>query len=335
MSCRSAVLPIVFLLIFGVSAGKAHASPLSDALAWWQPPQAFLCYGSNVDFPSKFSTSDAAHCDDGDMTLFNGVICVSGDQRGCDGVRLAQGADGRWWRSPRRIGWTYPTYDVSFSPDQALGVMLYTGVAKNVIAFDGWVQWMADNRPCLVEIGGNCVPKGWLRYCTDDIPDRRCTLRPGDCTYLKATGIYLGSSKGDLCDKVLDELPSAVAPFPKSAILSVPAQVYASASVNQVGFPLHLAAVALLLARTLEIKDSLLDSAGQTLAARQNQNPFFQYLSTGVTSGTITLLLNLCPNSNRPSNGRNQWSWERDQNDKAWLDSMYWDCIFLGNALQR
>jgi hypothetical protein len=320
-------------LIFTMSVGKLPASPLSDALAWWQPPRAFECHIPSVDFPSKFSASDTLHCDDGDMTLFNGMICVSGDQRGCEGVRLAQGSDGRWWRSPRRIGWTYPTYDVSFSPDQALGVMLYTAKTKKVAAFDHWVQWMADNRPCLIQIGGKCVQKGWLRYCTDDIPDKRCTLRPDDCTYLWATGIYLGSSNADLCDKVLDELPSGVAPFPKSAILSVPQQVYASVSVNQVGFPLHLAAVGLLLARTLGIKDPLLDMAGQTLATRQNQNPFFQYLATGATPGTITALLKLCPNPDRPSNGRNQWSWERDQTSSAWLDSMYWDCIFLGNLL--
>jgi len=334
------------VVVFALSLAKVSASPLSDAIAWWQPPQAFLCHIPTVDFPSKYSQTDPLHCDDGDMTLFNGMICVSGDQRGCDGVRLAQGADGRWWRSPRRIGWTYPTYDVSFSPDQALGVMLYTAKSKNKAAFDRWAKWMADNRPCLVEIGGKCIQHGWLRYCTDDIPDKRCTLRPDDCTYFKATGTYLGSSEANLCESVLDELPSAIAPFPKAAILSVPTQVCASAVVNQVGFPLHLAAVGLLLARTLDIKDPLLDDAGQTLAARQDQNPFFQYLSPGATTlcpnvglspspkpDVVTELLKLCPNPKRPSAGRNQWSWERDQTSNAWLDSMYWDCIFLGNLL--
>ena len=310
MLYRIRICSTTLLLFLTVSMANVAASPLSDALAWWQPPQAFLCHSASVDFPSKFDATDVSHCDDGDMTLFNGMICVSGDQRGCDGVRLAQGADGRWWRSPRRIGWTYPTHDVSFSPDQALGVMLYTARARNLAAFDRWVQWMADNRPCLVQVGGSCLQKGWLRYCSDDVVDKRCTFRADDCTYLKATGIYLGSSKGDLCDKVLDELPSGVAPFPKSAILSVPAQVYASASVNQVGFPLHLAAVGLLLARTLGLRDPLLDSAGQTLATRQNQNPFFAYLANGATAGTTTMLLNQCPNPGRPSNGRNQWSWE-------------------------
>ncbi len=321
-------------ILFGffVHAEMSIASPLSDALSWWQPPQATLCHLSNIDFPTKYSSSDPLNCDDGDMTLFNGMICASGDQRGCDGVRLSQGSDGRWWRSPRRIGWTYPNYDVSFSPDQGLGVMLYTAVAKDVAAFDRWTKWMDDHRPCVLEVGSTCFKKGWLRYCDDDIPDKRCTFRPADCTFLKATGAFLGSPNENLCEKVLAELSVGV-PFPTSEILSVPKQALASASVNETGFPLHLAAVSVLLAKTLGLKDTDLDTAGQVLAGKQDQNPFFQYLANGTSPATTKLLLSVCPNQNRPSGLRNQWSWERDQSDKAWLDSMYWDCIFLGRLL--
>jgi hypothetical protein len=311
------------------------ASPLTDALACWDPPRAYLCPTSNGSFPSKYSASDPQGCDDGDMTLFNGMICVSGNQRGCDGARLAQGADGRWWRSPRRIGWTYPNYDVSFSPDQALGVMLYTGFTKDLAAYDRWVQWIDDNRPCLIKIGSNCLQKGWLRYCTDDSVDKRCTFRPADCTFLTATGQHLGSAKAGLCAKVFAELPTNVIPFPQSLILSVPAQVLASATANQSGFPLHLAAVELLLARTLKTQDpnNDVDKAGTILVTKQDQNPFFQYLANQPFPQVTAQLLKLCPDPTRPSNGRNQWSWERDQKDKAWLESMYWDCIFLGELL--
>jgi hypothetical protein len=180
---------------------------------------------------------------------------------------------------------------------------------------------------------GNLSSRGWLRYCSDDVVDKRCTLRPGDCTYLEATGKFLGLSNATLCEKVLGELPSPIAPFLQSTILSVPNQVLASASVNETGFPLHLAAVSLLLARTLGIQNLALNTAGQLLAAKQNQNPFFQYLANGPTTETIALLINLCPNQNRPSLGRSQWSWERDQSERAWLNSMYWDCIFVGRRL--
>lgn len=317
-------------LLFAAYATCASSTPLSDALVFWEPPQALLCSATGAPYPSKYSAGDPTHCDDGDMTLFNGLLCAAGDSRGCDGVRLSQGGDGRWWRSPRRIGWTYPNHDVSFSPDQALSVMLYAVGSRNVNAFDRWLQWISDNRPCLIKVGGNCLKKGWLRYCTDDIPDKRCTFRPGDCTYLKATANYLGSAMANLCEDVLDDLGSGVAPFPKNLILSVPAQALASATANTPGFPLHLAAVGLFLARTMGLKDSDLDAAGRELVAKQGENPFFQYLSLGKVQSVTDQLLALCPTPANPSGNRSQWAWERDQAEQAWKDSMYWDCMFLG-----
>ena len=320
---------IKFLVAFNISA--SFAGELSEALRWWEPPQAFLCAATTGDFPSKFSSSDPSNCDDGDMTLFNGLLCQAGDQRGCDAVRLAQGADGRWWRSPRRIGWTsdsHPGEDVSFSLDQALGVMLYVAKAGDLTAFDRWVHWLDANRPCLTKIGDQCLVNGWVRFCTDDA-DKRCTARPGDCAFLEATGRFVGSSNAGLCSDILRQLH-----LPNDWLPSVSEQVLGSASANTTGFPLHLAAVQLLLARTLGLKnDPKLDAAGKMLILKQSQNPFFQYLADGVTPQTTALLLQLCPSAERPSKDRNQWSWERDQDEKAWLDSMYWDCIFLGKQL--
>ncbi|RXG97197.1 hypothetical protein [Bradyrhizobium vignae] len=316
-------------LSFVIHVTCALATPLSDALMFWEPPQALLCNATGTPYPTKYSAGDPTHCDDGDMTLFNGLLCAAGDGRGCEGVRLSQGADGRWWRSPRRIGWTYPNHDVSFSPDQALGVMLYAVATRDVKAFDRWLQWIADNRPCLIKVGSNCIKEGWLRYCTDDAADKRCTLRPGDCTYLKATANYLGSARARLCEDVIDDLAGA-APFPKNLILSVPGQALASATANTPGFPLHLASVGLFLARTMGLQDPDLDAAAKVLVAKQGENPFFQFLSVGKAQGVTDQLLALCPTQARPSGNRSQWAWERDQAEQAWKDSMYWDCIFLG-----
>jgi hypothetical protein len=329
---NSRCVSLIIALFIMIVASRVSATPLSDALSFWEPPQAFLCSATGNPFPSKYAAGDPSKCDDGDMTLFNGLLCSAGDSRGCDAVRLAQGADGRWWRSPRRIGWTYPTHDVSFSPDQALGVMLYAASTGNVNGFGRWVQWMKDHRPCLIVFGGRCIQSGWLRYCDDDIPDKRCTLRPGDCTYLKATGNYLGSAYANVCDEVLDEL-SIAAPFAKNAILALPDQIVASAVANTPGFPLHLAGVALLLGRKLGNKDPKLDVAGQTILKKQDQNPFFQYLASIPTANVTNQLLSLCPTPTAPSGNRSQWAWERDQAEMAWKDSMYWDCIFLGKML--
>jgi hypothetical protein len=175
---------------------------------------------------------------------------------------------------------------------------------------------------------GRCAfSKDGFASCTDDA-DSRCTARPGDCAFVALVGRFLGSSRADLCDRILKNLH-----LPSNYLPTVPTQVFGAATANSVGFPLHLAAVQLLLARTAGVHDTDLDLAGEALARRQPLNPFFQYLANGSSSNVVALLLSECPSVKVPSVGRSEWAWERDQRDRKWLNSMYWDCIFLGNLL--
>src|SRR5262245_37216612 len=116
----SPVACLLALVVLCITTNVAAADELTDRIGFWKS-QGFLCKGT---FPSKYDARDPEGCDDGDMTLFNGLLCLSGEQIGCDAVQKSQGGDGRWWRSPRRVGWELG-YDVSFSPDQALGVLGY------------------------------------------------------------------------------------------------------------------------------------------------------------------------------------------------------------------
>ena len=125
---------------------------------------------------SKWS-NDPSDCAMTAITLFNGLLCSAGESAGCDAVANAQGPNGRWWRSPRRIAWEYPAHDVSFSPDQSLGVLLYVVARHDTVRFSKWLAWIESNRPCTAKIGNSCIVYGWLRFCRDD-PDKRCTLRP-------------------------------------------------------------------------------------------------------------------------------------------------------------
>lgn len=155
-------------------------------------------------FPSKGS------CDDGDSTLFNGILCDSGDSRGCDAVRdsftqLDQ-THGRFWRSPRAAqtnndgkGASDPG---SFSPDQELGVLLYAWKTKDSTRLIQWFNTINDSRSCAFEkpkietcsgdignaigkitggatcttIGGGCWYQNLPKYCGHF----NCTLRPLD-----------------------------------------------------------------------------------------------------------------------------------------------------------
>ena len=88
-------------LVFAVVAGcgtapsvpPAQVSAEGDHEAHWRA-LAPTCEG----LPSK------ANCDDGDMLLFSGLLCASGEAAGCEAARQSQGE--RWpflaIRAPRR-----------------------------------------------------------------------------------------------------------------------------------------------------------------------------------------------------------------------------------------
>ena len=345
-------LCITVVATFFVGTSYA-ADELSDRMVFWRS-KAFQCRGT---FPSKNDTSDPEGCGDGDMTLFNGLLCLSGEQIGCDAVMKSQGGDGRWWRSPRRVGWEYPKYDVSFSPDQALGVLSYVLSSGNGAAFDNWLNWITAHRGKLTsaqikEVAKDVIAKlNWsdaqidaavailanalpprLSYCSDDY-DARCTLRPGDCAIIKSVATALGRTT-DICGHYL--LFDQIQILFNLVGISVPSALsVASSFFNDENYPLHLAAVQVFLLQKMgEGDDPLVLTSAHKVANREPKNAFFAFLATGTkTSDARDLLLSACPSPNAPSSARIQWAWERPDSEKAWLQSMYWDCIFVGKLI--
>jgi hypothetical protein len=312
------------------SANFAAADELQDRMAFWES-KAFICTDGGQPFPSKEKlpdASDPSHCDDGDMTLFNGLLCAAGDVRGCNGVKEAQDTNGRWWRSPRVKGWEAPAHDVSFSPDMALGVLHYVAHTSDKVAFRLWLSWINTSRPCIAEFAGNCLFQGWPRFCTDDAQDKRCTFRPTNCEDLERTGDYLSVPEGALCRNVLKSFDIRA-----DYVIPTTELVAASALVNDAGFSSHLAAVEVFLLERIGLTSVYTRAAAVTLALRDNKNPFFVFLAEGPTQNVKQLVLRECPTPQRPSLSRTQWSWERASSDKPWLNSMYWDCIFMGRLL--
>lgn len=307
-------------------ASPALADDLSDRDAFWRQ-KTFSCIAISPSFPSKEVLGQPQDCEDGDMTLFNGLLCTAGENAGCDAVARAQGPDGRWWRSPRRIGWEAPTHDVSFSPDQSLGVMLYAVQTRDSTRFARWLAWIESNRPCLVTIGNSCIKYGWLRFCTDDA-DKRCTLRPDDCVNIEQVAIKLGVD-GTLCRRIMHELGLS-----DDALKPLGDFLLASSAVNDPGFPQHLAAVHILLALRLGVDTAKAGQAATILATRTANNPFFAYLNEGATPSVVAAVLSTCPAQDRPSSNRFQWTWERVMKPNSWGESMYWECIFLGDLMR-
>ncbi|TPJ42889.1 hypothetical protein [Mesorhizobium sp. B2-7-1] len=333
-----AIVVFLLLCLLFLPTPPARADQLADRMTFWRQ-QAYHCTDP-ISFPSKHRTPDGNNpspCEDGDMGLYNGLLCAVGEEEGCDGVLKAQSADGRWWRSPRLIGKTATNAgdQVSFAPDQALGVLAAL-TAKHIVGpYDSWWTWLDANRPCIVENpfdANKCLLQGWPRYCSDDQDKKGCTFRPVDCANLHVVGKYLGTTKDDICKQVLkdfgidtDQVRDFLYPTELLAL--------GAAGVNETDYPLHLAAVEIFILQRMGDTSPYVKFGGDVLASRDNNNPFFRYLSEGPTEQVKLLTLLECPSPELPSNRKNQWSWERPSSQMAFRDSMYWDCIFMGRLL--
>ena len=312
------ILPSILIMI---SCGETKNSGLdstydrlNQARDFWED-NAYYCHG---EFPAK--RNDDGSCDDGDMTLFNALLCASGEQRGCDAARDAQSADGRWWRSPRRARGEGRRPNNSFSRDMSMGVLLYLAVTKDRDAASQWLRWIDKNRPCVLEkpFGLGCQIRGPERFCRNE-DNQVCTLTPGSWAIMKEVWEYL-------------ELPL------HSKMKSRATQIAGNVLVQETeltdpGYELHLKAVSVYLKQKMNIRHTQRRAMNKVLIEKQPHNPFMQYLNDGPSEALLKRTLDRCPTYGRYSNRLRQWSWERDTNEQAWKNSMLWDCIFLTNIL--
>jgi hypothetical protein len=146
-------------------------------------------YPSKYDANVLYNNPDQlkGQCNDGDGVIFNGVLCISGDDRGCDAVRRSQAGDGEFWRSPRKVG-VFSKDETPFSNDHELGVWAYIAHKKDKVAFRKWIDWI-DGQP-------------YPRFCQD----KNCIFGVSDCPMLDALALILLESN-KVCDpqhKVID-----------------------------------------------------------------------------------------------------------------------------------
>lgn len=327
------LLRVLLTILVLVATAPAVASELDDRFAYWNK-SAFLCQASDGTlFPSKPTSGDAQPCDDGDMTLFNGLLCAAGDQRGCQGVANAQDpVTGQWHRSPRIRLNGNDRGGSAFSPDMALGVQLYLVKTGDVIRAKKWLDWLHTHVPCAIELFGRCLLDGIPRFCTDDVVEKGCVMRPGDAAALSATVTFLQRNMD------LQALPNGrLRGYLGTMSGQGPQLEEISSYVNKPGFSQHLVGVSILLYRMLGFTDKKLDEAAERLAKKNPGNAFFSILARRPQHQIISEVLYRCPNPNIPLKPPlHQWQWERENEDMAWESSCYWDCIFIrGLAMQK
>ena len=242
-------------------------------------------------------------CEDGDTTLFNGLLCAAGEPLGCAAVKAAQGGDGRFWRSPRRVEGNLGQ-PKSFSRDMTMGVLLYLAATGDRDAATRWLAWIDANRPCSIPKpwGGGCLVRGPHRVCRDDV-NATCTITPG-----------LWALMGKVWDRL--ELPRHAEMNRWAATDTDLAAL--EATFTEPGYELHLKGVALFLKQVLDVQRSWRVEQAAALSARQPGNPFFRYLAEGASPGVVADVLALCPAAGVVPAERNQWSWERADASEAW-----------------
>lgn len=322
--------PHVLLLWLALLPGFAAGATLEERSAYWEQ-KAFLCSaGDGTLFPSRPTGDQVQPCDDGDITLFNGLLCAAGDVRGCEGVATAQDpSTGQWHRSPRIRLHGNDRGGSAFSPDMALGVQLYLITTGDAARAQKWLTWLHNNVPCALELFGKCLVEGIPRFCTDDAKEKGCVMRPGDAAALSETVSFLQNRHG------LATLPSGRLRGYLGTMSGLGPQLEEISSyVNKPGFSQHLVGVSIMLYRSLGFVDPKLDSAAQRLVDKNPGNAFYSILARRPRAQIVAEILDRCPNPNIPLKyPLKQWQWERENADRAWESSCYWDCIFAKGLL--
>jgi hypothetical protein len=243
------------------------------------------------------------NCDDGDSTLWNGLICSTNQNIygfACDAIQNSQSTDGRIWRSPRRVG---DENGNSFSRDMSLGVLVYLTATKDQSLAIKWMEYIRRQ--------GALCPEGMSR----------CGISGRLSDAIKDVYTYIGLS--ELVPRFIIDSASKQDNFGWAM----------DARFTSTGYPSHLLAVHLLIRQMINDWDSDKQRATDILYSRQTQNLFFLWLRDGCTYDVRNRVLGLAPVGRPPR--LHQWTWERADNEQAWRESMGWDFIFMGERCRH
>ena len=257
---------------------------------------SYTCFHENVSYPCFTDT-------DGDSLLWAGLSCFGGEEGHCEAVKASQDEFGKLWRSPARV---HNQFINSSSRDMLLGFLAYVIKTKDTERLKKLVSYVKEHD---------------FKLCSDADNDR-CNMNP--LIYRNTWGLlyeiylYLGLDPDN---------------YMKQASIGDDTLLLTGANGVPVGFNMHLLGVELLLRKAMYSSDTL-DKTADIISNRQNINPFFYYLSKGKKESTALRVYELCPKED--TTNKEDWAWQRDQEDKKWeSESLGWDCIFMINLLTK
>lgn len=282
-----------------------------------QNPQDPCGSPADLDGPLLNGIPAKQDCDSGDMALFGGLLCASGEKSACRMVEGSQGVDGRFWRSPRLKN--VAGQHNEFSGDMFLGIIHWAISELNNPRLAAWQGYIATHTVRVPDGATLHVPYG--RSCVND-SNGTCNVSADNWKLLNLVSAVVGVP------------PTGHPSFDSAYRSDAPATLPLYAAVNELGFRLHLIAVQVWAYQRLGIKSAELDLAAKILAARQPTNPFYLYLHLGADKVVQDALEAQCPAMGVVPSERREWAWERDSYERASDRSMGWDCIFMANLIQ-
>lgn len=298
-----------------VTAQEALAMK-KEKLANWAPKCGD--YASKVD------------CGDGDMTLFNSLLCYSGEEIGCQGVQNSQSEDGRMWRSPRLKN---NDPENTFSRDMGIGTLLYLATTKDVKLGQKWSEYVSQTGRLCPEKIDKCRLSRLFMITFD-----RVATFAGFATLNFSNNNLAPNEPEDIIEDLRDAEGNLIGKpsidlFNDSASFIDDVTLLGESKVTELGYQLHLVSVHLAVRQQMTAWNVTLQGAGDTLTKRQPGNLFFKILATGKSDDLAATVIERFPDK-APENPF-QWSHERADADEAWRSTMAWDGIFVINLLTR
>jgi hypothetical protein len=224
-------------------------------------------------------------CDQGGLTLFAGLLCLSGETARCEDVRRAQDGDGSWWRAPHRIG---ETGRPVFSRDQTTGLLAYFSATRDTTAARHWLDWVYANGRKLPDFhhlsdDGRAIPPGVELYsvCKDDF-HVNCLITPPFWGFFGRVWSFIGLDRTSQME---------AGQFLNEDENSLVGEVY----LPQKPYERHLSAANLFIHRMIGRAGGAVRKAAARLASEQPTNPFLRFVSEGATDELARLVLAQCP----------------------------------------
>lgn len=247
---------------------------------------------------------------------------ASGEQLGCDLIRNANSNDGRFWRSPQRVGEADTPEHASFSGDQMKGVIAFLAQTQEFRRLDGLLGYLRG-KPTNVPTNSVVLETGYSS-CPNFGPNFTCFVGGFDWFALGLLAKKAGLES---------ELPGDYNAFMNRYGFKYDGLVWESLITNN-GYRLHLLAVQVHLLRMLGETDPRLALVSSILAGREPNNAFMVYLHLGADERVRQIADGKCA---APENRTDftDWQWQRSEVDHAWSRSMVWDCVFIYSILSK